>query len=145
MAIIKIQNPEQIRVAAQQFLDVVEKRNKEANPHLHCFAFYGKMGVGKTTFIKALCEILNVVDVVTSPSFAIINEYNTKNGDPVYHFDFYRIEKISDAYQLGCEEYFFQENYCFIEWPERIESILPEHCIPVLMHEELDKSRIIKL
>lgn len=144
MAVIRIQNINKIEKAAEQFFEEVAKRNKKSDTPLHCFAFYGAMGVGKTTFIKALCNILDVVDVVTSPSFAIINEYHTKNGKQIFHFDFYRIEKISDTYQLGCEDYFFREDFCFIEWPEKIESILPEHCIPVLMQEELDEARIIK-
>ncbi len=88
------------------------------------FAFYGKMGAGKTTFIKALCEVLGVEDVITSPTFAIINEYTDGNGDPIYHFDFYRIKKLEEVYDMGYEDYFYSGNLCLLEWPELIEEIL---------------------
>ena len=91
------------------------------------FAFYGEMGAGKTTFIKALCDRLDVVDVVTSPTFAIINEYFTRSGQKVFHFDFYRIKSIEEVYGLGYEDYFYSNDYCFIEWPELVEPLLPEH------------------
>ena len=82
------------------------------------FAFYGKMGAGKTTFIKALCEVLGVEDVITSPTFAIINEYTDGKGDPIYHFDFYRIKKLEEVYDMGYEDYFYSGNLCLLEWPE---------------------------
>ncbi|TLX73875.1 tRNA (adenosine(37)-N6)-threonylcarbamoyltransferase complex ATPase subunit type 1 TsaE [Labilibacter sediminis] len=90
------------------------------------FCFYGAMGAGKTTFIQALCEELKVVDVVNSPSFAIVNEYDTDAGDQVYHFDFYRLKEEEEAFDLGYEDYFFSGNYCFVEWPEKISSLLPQ-------------------
>ena len=93
------------------------------------FAFYGKMGAGKTTFIKALCEVLGVEDVITSPTFAIINEYTDGKGDPIYHFDFYRIKKLEEVYDMGYEDYFYSGNLCLLEWPELIEDILPENVI----------------
>ena len=95
------------------------------------FAFYGKIGAGKTTFIKAVCEQLGVDDTVTSPTFAIVNEYEAAQGRPIYHFDFYRIKKVSEAYDMGCEEYFYSGFPCFIEWPELIEEVLPEETVSV--------------
>ena len=83
------------------------------------FAFYGKMGAGKTTFIKALCEVLGVKDVITSPTFAIINEYTDGNDNPIYHFDFYRIKKLEEVYDMGYEDYFYSGNLCLLEWPTR--------------------------
>lgn len=90
------------------------------------FAFYGSMGAGKTTFIKAVCEQLGTTDIVSSPTFAIINEYASAAGR-IFHFDFYRIKNLEEAYNLGYEDYFFGNEYCFVEWPEKIEDILPEH------------------
>ncbi len=89
------------------------------------FCFYGSMGAGKTTFIQALCSQLHVVDVVNSPSFSIVNEYDTEKGDKVYHFDFYRLKEEDEAFDLGYEDYFYSDNYCFVEWPEKIASLLP--------------------
>ncbi len=89
------------------------------------FAFYGAMGSGKTTFIKAICEELGVKDVINSPTFAIVNEYETEKGQIIYHFDCYRIKNIREALNLGAEEYLYSGNLCFIEWPENIEEILP--------------------
>lgn len=108
-------------------------------PSSRIFAFYGKMGVGKTTFIKALCEKLKVKDVSNSPSFAIINEYLTEKNEPVYHFDFYRIKSISEFFDLGCEEYFYGGDYCLIEWPEKIEECLPDEKVIVQISEKNNK------
>ena len=108
------------------------------------FAFYGKMGAGKTTFIKALCEVLGVEDVITSPTFAIINEYTDGNGDPIYHFDFYRIKKLEEVYDMGYEDYFYSGNLCLLEWPELIEEILPSDAIKVSIRKEEDGSRRIE-
>lgn len=91
------------------------------------FAFYGEMGVGKTTFIKELCKSLGVLDKVTSPTFSIINEYYSEDNGNIYHFDFYRIRDIEEVYNLGYEDYFYSDHYCFIEWPELVEQLLPEH------------------
>jgi tRNA threonylcarbamoyladenosine biosynthesis protein TsaE len=99
------------------------------------FAFYGKMGSGKTTFIQEICKALHSADVVTSPTFAIINEYFTSSGTTIYHFDFYRLKNISEAYDLGYEDYFYSGNYCLIEWPEKIESLLPDEYIKVTLTE----------
>lgn len=99
-------------------------------------ALFGKMGSGKTTLIKSLCKALDVQDVVSSPTFALVNEYQTALGDPVYHFDFYRIETIEEVFDIGYEEYIYSGNYCFIEWPEMIESLLPESYVRLDIEEE---------
>lgn len=94
-------------------------------------AFYGEMGAGKTTFIKTVCRQLGATDFLSSPTFAIMNEYLLANGQPAYHFDFYRINKESEAYDLGYEQFFYSGHYCFIEWPEKIEALLPAQCMKV--------------
>ena len=114
---------EDIKQAAKQFVETMGENT--------VFAFYGKMGAGKTTFIKAVCEELGVADTVTSPTFAIVNEYEAAGGRPIYHFDFYRIKKVSEAYDMGCEEYFYSGHPCFIEWPELLEEVLPEETVNV--------------
>lgn len=108
------------------------------------FAFYGSMGVGKTTFIKALCENLQVIEVVTSPTFAIVNEYHAKNGDKIFHFDLYRIRKLEELFDLGYEDYLYSNEYCFIEWPEMGEEVLPEHIVKVQITEDKQGARIIE-
>ncbi len=110
------------------------------------FAFYGKMGVGKTTLIKYICKKLDVEDNVVSPSFSIINEYKTISDESVFHFDFYRIKNLVEAFDIGYEDYFYGDSFCFIEWPEKIEELLPENFVYVHIEEnENDNSRIIKL
>ena len=132
---IKIQSLEEISSAARQFVESIGERR--------IFAFYGSMGAGKTTFIKAICEELGVEDVITSPTFAIVNEYTTGTGKPLYHFDFYRIKKLDEFYDMGGEDYFGSGNLCFIEWPELIEDVLPEEAVIVNIKEVDDGSRLV--
>ena len=106
------------------------------------FAFFGKMGVGKTTLIKEMCAALGVEDNVCSPTFAIVNEYSAK-GEPVYHFDFYRLKSINEAYDIGYEEYFYSGCYCFTEWTEKITELLPARYVRVDITEN-DNIRILK-
>lgn len=131
---IEIKNQDTIREAARQFVEQMGDS--------HVFAFYGKMGAGKTTFIKAICEELGVEDVITSPTFAIINEYESP-VTTIYHFDFYRIKKLEEVYDMGYEDYFYSGGLCFIEWPELIEELLPEDAIRITIEEQPDGSRIV--
>jgi tRNA threonylcarbamoyladenosine biosynthesis protein TsaE len=132
---IKINNLECIHDAAKQFVEAMGDNT--------VFAFYGKMGAGKTTFIKAVCECLGVEDVITSPTFAIVNEYRSMTGELVYHFDFYRIKKLEEVYDMGYEDYFYSGALCFIEWPELIEELLPEDAKKVTISEQEDGSRSV--
>ena len=109
------------------------------------FAFYGKMGAGKTTFIKAVCEELGVTDVITSPTFAIVNEYRSDTtGELIYHFDFYRIKKLEEVYDMGYEDYFYSGALCFLEWPELIEELLPSDAVTVTISETDNGDRMIE-
>ena len=132
---IKIESLDTIHEAAKLFINNIDN-NK-------VFAFYGKMGVGKTTFTKAICEVLGVQDVITSPTFAIVNEYTDGDGNPIYHFDFYRIKKLEEVYDMGYEDYFYSGNLCLLEWPELIEDILPENAVKVHIEEQPDGTRIV--
>lgn len=131
---IRIQNIEGIKQAAVEFVAAMGDDK--------VFAFYGEMGTGKTTFIKAICECLGIEDVITSPTFAIVNEYSFPT---IYHFDFYRIKKIEEVFDMGFEDYFYSGHLCFIEWPELVESLLPEDTIKVSITQQPDGSRIVKL
>ena len=108
------------------------------------FAFYGEMGAGKTTLIRAICQKLGSIDTVTSPTFTIVNEYFTSSGDTLYHFDFYRIEKTEELFDIGFEEYLESDRVCFMEWPEKIEEWLPEGTVKVRISVNDDMSRIIR-
>lgn len=135
---IKIQSLEQIHEAARQFVTVMGDNT--------VFAFYGKMGAGKTTFIKAVCKELGVEDVITSPTFAIVNEYRSDlAGELIYHFDFYRIKKLEEVYDMGYEDYFYSGAVCFIEWPELIEELLPGNAIKVTIEEVENGERKLTL
>lgn len=112
-------------------------------PDHRVFAFYGKMGVGKTTFIQSVCKVLGSPDNVTSPTFALINEYKTERQDSIFHFDFYRIKDMEEAYDLGYEDYLYSGNYCLIEWPEMIEPLLPENIVEVKIEVEENGGRRI--
>ncbi|MDY5091085.1 MAG: tRNA (adenosine(37)-N6)-threonylcarbamoyltransferase complex ATPase subunit type 1 TsaE [Prevotella sp.] len=133
---ITISSLDAINEAAKQFVAAMGSNR--------VFAFYGKMGAGKTTFIKALCTELGVDDVITSPTFAIVNEYTAGDGSPIYHFDFYRIKKLDEVYDMGYEDYFYNGGLCLIEWPELIESLLPEDAVEVHIAEQPDGTRTIE-
>lgn len=132
-----INHLEEIHEVAHKFLDFVGDKK--------IFALYGPMGVGKTTFVKAVASCLGVTDDVSSPTFAIVNEYRTKNNEAIYHFDFYRVNNISEALDFGYEEYFFSGDRCFIEWPEKIEELLPEDIVNCYFSENEDGSRELSL
>lgn len=127
--------PEDMALAAKKMLDDY--------PEERIFAFQGDLGVGKTTMIKHICEQLNVLDVASSPTFAIINEYLRENDDPVYHFDFYRIDDKQEALDIGALEYFDSGEYCFIEWPEKINGFIPERHVNVIIEVENDR-RVVR-
>ena len=132
---IRIKSIEEIAVAAKEFVAAMGERK--------VFAFYGKMGAGKTTFIKAVCEELGVEDVINSPTFAIVNEYVDGKGEPVYHFDFYRIKNLQEVMDLGYEDYVYSGHVCFMEWPELIENLLPDDAVKVTIEEEIDGGRVL--
>ncbi len=132
---IRIKSIEEIAVAAKEFVAAMGERK--------VFAFYGKMGAGKTTFIKAVCEELGVEDVINSPTFAIVNEYVDGQGEPVYHFDFYRIKNLQEVMDLGYEDYVYSGHVCFMEWPELIENLLPDDAVKVTIEEEIDGGRVL--
>jgi tRNA threonylcarbamoyladenosine biosynthesis protein TsaE len=114
-----------------------------ASKNYNIFAFYGEMGAGKTTFIKEICRKLEVIDQVNSPTFSIINEYHTKNGEIIYHFDFYRIKNEEELLDLGYEDYFYSKKLCFIEWPEKIEDYIPPEHIKIQINVSADGCRQI--
>ena len=133
---IRIDSLDNIKEAVKQFVAAIDQNT--------VFAFYGKMGAGKTTFTKAVCEELGVTDTVASPTFAIVNEYRSDTtGELIYHFDFYRIKKLEEVYDMGFEDYFYSGALCFIEWPELIEDLLPEDAVKVTITENADGTRSV--
>ena len=133
---IQAATPEALPEAARTFVRAIDQAT--------VFAFYGKMGAGKTTFIKAVCEALGVTDVVNSPTFSIVNEYRSDTtGELIYHFDFYRIQRLEEVYDMGYEDYFYSGALCFIEWPELVEDLLPGDAVKVQIEEQPDGSRTI--
>lgn len=134
---LTIHSLDDIRTAAKAFIEQMDQNT--------VFAFYGKMGAGKTTFIKAVCKELGVSDVVNSPTFSIVNEYRSDDtGELIYHFDFYRIQKIDEVYDMGYEDYFYSGALCFIEWPELIEDLLPGDVVKVTIEENEDGTRSLQ-
>jgi tRNA threonylcarbamoyladenosine biosynthesis protein TsaE len=115
----------------------------DATKGIKVFAFYGKMGAGKTTLIKSFCEALNVIDDVNSPTFSIINEYFTDKEESIFHFDFYRIKKIEEVFDIGYEEYIYSDKYCFLEWPELIKDLLPQEYVHIGIDEAENGDRVI--
>ena len=136
----------QIKISSLDGLDAAAKEFVKAMGDRTIFAFYGKMGAGKTTFIKAICKELGVEDEVTSPTFSIVNEYRSDTtAELVYHFDFYRIKKLEEVYDMGFEDYFYSGAVCLIEWPELIEELLPGDAVKVKIEEQADGSRLVTL
>jgi tRNA threonylcarbamoyladenosine biosynthesis protein TsaE len=137
MPTIRIPSPDLIAGAALEFLPLLQQSN--------IVAFYGEMGAGKTTFIKAICMELGVTNVVNSPTFAIVNEYYTAYNTPIYHFDFYRLKNVEELLDIGFEEYIASGNPCLIEWPEKAENLLPERRINVFISINPDQSRLLSI
>lgn len=125
-----------LSVVAEQILDTAASK---------ILLFYGEMGSGKTTLIKELAKQLGVEDVTSSPTFSLVNEYHSKNGEIVYHFDFYRIEDEEEAYDMGIEEYFDSGAWCFIEWPENVENLLPLESVVIKLTINPDNTRTIQI
>ena len=134
---IIIKDIDSIKESAKQFVDAMGDST--------VFAFYGHMGAGKTTFIKAICEELGVKDVINSPTFAIVNEYLDGKGEQIFHFDFYRIKKEQEVLDIGYEDYVYSGNVCFMEWPELIEDLLPEDVVKVTIEEQADGTRKVSM
>lgn len=134
---IKIESLDKIDEAALEFIRAMGDNT--------VFAFHGDMGAGKTTFIKAICENLGVSDTINSPTFAIVNEYRSDSGELIYHFDFYRINKIEEVFDFGYEDYFYSGSLCFIEWPEKVDTLLPKDTVNVYLKAQEDGSREVSL
>jgi tRNA threonylcarbamoyladenosine biosynthesis protein TsaE len=137
MQTIAINTLDELGTAAKNFISLVKGSR--------IFAFYGPVGSGKTTLIKAICRELGAVDVVTSPTFALVNEYSTRSGEMLYHLDLYRINSIEELFDLGYEEYFYSNNIIFIEWPEKAEVLLPESTIKVTLEEISANARLVRI
>lgn len=134
---IRINSLDELHEAARQMVQAMGEHT--------VFAFYGKMGAGKTTLIKALCDVLGVSDMVNSPTFSLVNEYRSDTtGELIYHFDFYRIKKIEEVYDMGYEDYFYSGALCFIEWPELVEELLPGNAVNVYIEEKEDGTRTVR-
>lgn len=134
---IKINGLEDYPQAAREFVKLMERAR--------IFAFYGKMGSGKTTLIKSICEELGVEDTINSPTFAIVNEYEDREQNTIFHFDFYRIKSLEEVYNMGYEEYIYSDAYCFMEWPELIEELLPEETTRVYIEENAEGAREVRI
>jgi tRNA threonylcarbamoyladenosine biosynthesis protein TsaE len=134
---IIIKDKRHLTAAARQLLKISGDKK--------IFAFYGAMGAGKTTFIKAFCELLGAIDIVSSPTFTLVNEYKTAGGEAIFHIDFYRIKKQEEVFDFGVEEYLTGESYCFMEWPELVEDILPSETVKVRIKANEAEQRILSV
>lgn len=134
----------EIRFTATGELDRVARQVLEACGEKRVLAFYGEMGAGKTTLIKVMCSALGVTGTTSSPTFSIVNEYESGNGEPVYHFDFYRVKKSAEAFDIGFPDYAASGHWCFIEWPERIEEFLPADVINIKL-EVVGAERVLTM
>jgi len=132
-----------LKVSSVNELRNVAKIILEKSGNQRVFCFFGRMGAGKTTLIKAFCEVLGSVDVVNSPTFSIVNEYEREDGSSIFHFDFYRINKQEEVYDIGFDEYLESGDYCLMEWPELIMELLPDSYVKVSIEEEYNENRII--
>lgn len=133
----EIKNLNEIKIVVKEFIQAMGENR--------LFALNGAMGVGKTTFVKAFAEEYGIEDDVNSPTFSIVNEYMSRDGAKIYHFDFYRINHISEALDFGCEEYFYSGNICFMEWSEKISQLLPENVVNIDLKEVYDGVRIMEV
>lgn len=131
------------KITSLKELEATAEKLIQLFPDERVFAFYGKMGAGKTTFIQSVCKVLGTPDNVTSPTFALINEYKTTAQKSIFHFDFYRIKNMEEAFDLGYEDYLYSGNYCLIEWPEMIEPLLPNRFVEVKIVADEDGNRQI--
>lgn len=134
-----------LQIKSLNDLDAVAKMFIKSMSNRTVFAFYGEMGSGKTTFIKAICKAMGVTETITSPTFSLVNEYKSDKGISIFHFDFYRIKNIEEAFDFGYEDYFYSGNVCFIEWPELIESLLPEDVVNVKIKVDDNEQRLITI
>ena len=135
----------EIIIKDKRHLHIAAKQLLQQSADKKIFAFYGSMGAGKTTIIKAICENLGAIDIVSSPTFTLVNEYRTSSGESIFHIDFYRIKKQEEVYDFGVEEYLTGESYCFMEWPELIEEILPDETIRVSISVDENEQRLLKI
>lgn len=134
---LQLNNLSDLDFVAQQFIKKIGNRK--------VFAFYGEMGAGKTTFIKAICKAMGVTENITSPTFSLVNEYKDSHDNSIYHFDFYRIKNIDEAFDFGYEDYFYSGNICFIEWPELVETLLPTNVVEVKITVVENEQRLISI
>ena len=137
MKTIHIQSEDELQMVARELLDALNGRT--------VVALRGEMGAGKTTLIRALAEVMGVEDQVTSPTFALVNEYRSAKGERLYHFDFYRIDDLREAYDLGYEEYFYSGDLCLVEWPEKVEPLLPEEVVELSIRVDSPTERTFEI
>ena len=137
MKTIHIQSEDELQMVARELLDALNGRT--------VVALRGEMGAGKTTLIRALAEVMGVEDQVTSPTFALVNEYRSAKGERLFHFDFYRIDDLREAYDLGYEEYFYSGDLCLVEWPEKVEPLLPEEVVELTIRVDSPTERTFEI